>query len=195
MNSNLYKRPNKPLFIAVNNRARNFEVKTTDIEIMSVHTSTECHVTPADVAEKMAWYLNLDDSLEVLDPQAGTGNLSAACFAEGYSIHLTAVEINCALSKATSNRLSKYNAEVINRDFLEFALHPRKQFDRIITNPPFSTAKKHIQACLDMLANGGVMVALVPSSFSHPRAEQLENLERNIFALTSVATKLIRFRK
>lgn len=196
MNQNLYKRPSKPLYIPVNKRAHSFNVTTPEVQIMSVHTSTECHVTPPEVADRMAGYLNLDDDYCVLDPQAGTGNLTKACFDQGYSIHVTAIELNTSLFEATAKRLKDHSAEFINRCFLEYASHPRrKPYERIITNPPFSAVKKHINACLDLLADDGVMVALVPVTFCHPNAEHLEDLPRDCFALTAVSTKLIRFFK
>lgn len=193
MNKNIYKRPEKPLSVPVKKRASH-QVDNAEINIMSVHRSTECHVTPPKIAARMAEYLNLDDGLRVLEPQAGTANLCVACFEQGFDIHLTAIELNNTLFNVTSNRLLKQNAAVINRCFLEYASHNRMPFDRIITNPPFSEVKKHINACLDLLAEDGEMVALVPVTFNHTRAEHLVSLDKDSFSLTSVSTKLIRFR-
>lgn len=195
MNKCAYQRPNKPLFISVQKRLRSVEIETPSVDVLSVHASTECHVTPLDVADKMAEYLNLDDGLSVLDPQVGTGNLARACFNIGYNIQLTAIERNFALYEVATRNMKGFNAEVINRCFLEYAAHPRKKFDRVITNPPFSQVKKHMKAALDLLANNGEMIALVPVTFNMPGAELLEHLSNDCFALAKVNTKLIRITK
>lgn len=59
-------------------------------------------------------------------------------------------------------------------------------------NPPFSDVRKHVAAALALLAPGGALVALVPVTFQHDRAETLETLPDDTFSTARVNTKIIR---
>lgn len=196
MNRDNYQRPNKPRTTTVKKRQADIimdDLKTVDF--VSVSASTECHVTPSKVADKMAKYLNLANGHRVLDPQAGTGNLAAATLEQGFKIDLTVIELNVTLFNVTSNRFIRTNAEVINGCFLQYARSIDQRFDRIISNPPFSAVKHHVNACFNLLVRGGEMVALVPVTFMDERSEHLDTLANDSFSLAKVNTKIIRFRK
>lgn len=198
MDRSLYVRPNKPKFIPVTKRARDFAPsggQPVPVEILAVDRATECHVTPAATGSQMVDYLDLFDGCKVLEPQCGTGNLIAAIIESGYSVRVQGVERHCDLFDACSRRFSQQDIRLHHGCFIEFSKNTWEKYDRILTNPPFRKTKEHIAASLSLLAVGGIMVALVPITFEHPDAVILEILERGLFASTDVHTKLVAFYK
>ena len=194
----IYTRPQKPLTIPV--RARREPEALAKIEapeVITVDKVTECHVTPDDVARRIVEYLGPVGDYLTLEPSAGTGQLARALIASGHSPQeLTLIERHTKLAA------SLYGiAPTINRCFLEYAgeVKGRAAFPRIIMNPPFRDVRKHIAAALSLLGQGGhdepaTLVALVPITFSHDDAEELEVLPNDTFSTAKVHTKIIRFR-
>ncbi len=198
MKAAVYSRPAKPLVIPVRRR-RDFEAlpKAAPVEIVAVGKATECHVTPPEVAARMVGYLDCIGDYQTLEPSAGTGNLSRALLAAGHSRYeLTQVERHHRLASG----LYQFGA-VINRCFLEYAAEARGkvQFLNVVMNPPFSEVRKHVAAALSLMGRNGhdespCLVALVPVTFRHPDAEELETLPADTFATAKVHTKIIRIR-
>lgn len=198
MNS-MYSRPNKPNTMIVTKRrgapvVAHFETP----EILEIDSYTECHVTPSEVAERMIDYLDIGPGLSYCEPEAGTGQLLAALIdAIGDSDKITAIERHIQLSKHIEKRFNGVNClNVINTCFLEYCQeNPGAGFDRVVMNPPFKACKKHMKAAIDLLNPGGVLVALVPVTFQHPEAEELERLSNDTFSCAAVWTKLIKIEK
>ncbi|EQA97259.1 SAM-dependent methyltransferase [Sphingobium sp. HDIP04] len=196
MKPSVYKRPAKPLYMTVTRR-RDFEAlpKAEPVEIVAVDRATECHVTPPEVAARMVAYLGAPGDKLTLEPSAGTGNLSRALLESGHSRYeLVQVERHIKLS----GMLHPFGS-VINRCFLEYAAEARGkvEFPRVIMNPPFSEVRKHVAAALSLMGRNGHdcaprLVALVPITFQHPDAEELETLPDDTFATAKVRTKVIR---
>jgi phospholipid N-methyltransferase len=163
--------------------------------VVAVDKATECHVTPDDVAARMVRYLGPQGDFLTLEPSAGTGQLVRALYAAGHSRYeTTMVERHHALA-AQLHKLGP----VFNRCFLEYAAEARGKvsFPRVIMNPPFSQVRQHVAAALSLMGNNGhdrppVLVALVPVTFQHPKAEHLETLPPDTFQTAKVHTKLIR---
>ena len=211
MRPDLYKRPNKPAFVAV--KERRAERRAADAEAdalkaahkrgdrapLAVHKSTECHVTPPDVAARMVAYFGGGGDYLTLEPSAGTGNLISALFAAGQTqFELCAIEREASLWLALKQRFpSKIRG--FNECFLGYAARAagRIEYPRIIMNPPFSKARQHIEAARSLWGFGGhrskVLIALVPATFEHPEAEELERLGPETFASAAVHSKIIRF--
>jgi len=195
MNPSVYKRPAKPLTLTVRRRRdpKPFEAVATP-EVVAVDRATECHVTPDDIAACMVEYLGPVGDYLTLEPSAGTGQLAKALLASGHSpCELTMVERHVKLASHLQSI-----GPTINECFLEYAERVRGAavFPRIIMNPPFKAARKHIAAARSLLGKGGhdaaTMVALVPSIFAHD-GEELEQLPDTTFSTAKVRTKLIRF--
>jgi len=199
MNSNIYQRPvNKPRFTVVNNRKVAPKMALPEeVEIIEVDKYTECHVTPLDVANRMVSYLSatLDD--EILEPEAGTGNIIKALIDEGYSTKkITAIERHYNLCNTIEKRFTgEQFIEPIQQCFLEFASQTHKRFAKIIMNPPFKNVKAHIKSAFSLLSHGGSIIALVPVSYEHPNAELLEELPSDTFPTAKVFTKIIEITK
>lgn len=91
-----------------------------------------------------------------LEPSAGLGALASLMPED----RRTCVEI----SKLHCTALEAKGIRAINADFMEWG--PSTKFDRIVMNPPFSEGrwKAHLERAIDMLAPGGVVVAILPES-------------------------------
>lgn len=194
-----FNRPSKPMFLSGKRREDFAQIEPVKIvEPVTVDRSTECHVTPSDVAARMVRYLGPQGDYLTLEPSAGTGQISRALLAAGHSRHeLTQVERHIKLAGG----LCQFGP-VVNRCFLEWTAEVRGkvEYPRIIMNPPFSDVRKHITAALSLMGRGGhvepaVLVALVPITFQHPDAETLETLPSDTFATAKVHTKIIRIER
>ena len=196
MDSSLYTRPNKPRAVAVSRRERvEIPKPGTMPEPIEVHSSTECHVTPEGVAGRMFDYLAPNGMETVLEPSAGTGNLVASMLDSVQAVH--AVEMQQSLAGAIEQRFEDDPALTVWRaDFLDWAAEPcRDRYSAIIMNPPFKQVKKHMQAAIDLLDDGGRLIALVPTTYQHPDAYDLEELGPDTFASAKVYTKIIEIMK
>lgn len=191
MKASVYTRPGKPIRIDVRRRP-DFSTlgQIASPAIVAVDRATECHVTPPDVAALMVDYLNPLLAEKVLEPSAGTGNLSRALINAGYSpSNIVQVERHIRLSQGLDGF-----GQVINRCFLEYANEQGEDcgFHRIIMNPPFSDVRKHIAAARGLLKCGGELVAIVPCTFQSDASETLEFLSDSTFPTARVRTKIIR---
>lgn len=185
MNPAVYTRPAKPMRLEVRRR-RDFAAieKREAPAIVAVDKTTECHVTPQDVARRMVAHLGSLSEGRTLEPSAGTGSLSRALIEAGHDRgRLLQVERHHTLAAL----LDPYG-DVIQRCFLEYAEETRDRFARIVMNPPFRPVRQHIAAARRLLEPGGVLVALVPVTFE---GEALELLGPDTFAAAKVHTKLI----
>jgi phospholipid N-methyltransferase len=198
MNSSLYTRPNKPMFKAITKREREPERAPVSLpEVIAVDRFTECHVTPANVAARMVEYLGPLDGCQVLEPEAGTGNLVQALVNAGLSPHsLTAIERHHSLCSALSARFRNCDGfEPLQCCFLDYAeeFSNSVAFSRILMNPPFKQVRQHMAAALALLGRADArLVALVPVTYEHPEAEEIERLDNDTFASAKVFTKIIR---
>lgn len=192
MKRSAYSRPAKPLFAPVpvrNWRERTITEAGAPIAPVIVDAGTECHVTPPDVARRMVWALGDVRGRDALEPSAGTGNLARALIDAGADrSRLTLVEMHTRLA-AGLNGLGR----VVCADFLEWAQSAPK-FSAIVLNPPFSRVRAHMAAAAGLLAPGGVLVALVPVTYTRDDMDTLETLGPDTFASAKVHTKLIMVR-
>ncbi len=194
----IYSRPaGKPMFI--HRRRRDLDAPAPEVDNLAqpitVDKATECHVTPDDVAARMVEYLGPVGDFATLEPSAGTGQLARALLASGHSKHeLTLIERHNTLASGLHGL-----GPVINRCFLEYAEQARGkvEFFRVIMNPPFKQCRAHVRAALSLMGQCGheeppTLVALVPVTFQHDDAVELERLPDDTFALARVNTKIIR---
>ncbi len=168
--------------------------------------------TPPHVAARMVELLDLDswngdpwDTLRVLEPSAGTGNLIAAVLESWPEAHLTAVELNVGLAGALMRKHAGPDCNVIQGDFLR--LLPEKTpdincspFDAVIMNPPFGSGawREHLRHAWRFVMPGGRLVAVLPAASdvekvckSLSTSVHIEPLPDNTFAGTGVRTVLV----
>ncbi|MEW5249893.1 hypothetical protein [Microbulbifer discodermiae] len=166
-----------------------------NVEPIAVDATTECHITPALVASRMAEYLDIPAG-RILEPSAGTGALVAALLEKGHPAEqIVAIERHSSLKSALLRRLEGEPVEIICGDFLEYAKGARVNFSGVLMNPPFRKVRQHVDAALSLLYSGGALVALVPDTFQHDAAEEIETLPNDIFALAKVRTKIVRINR
>jgi tRNA1(Val) A37 N6-methylase TrmN6 len=171
------------------------------VDFLEVDASSNCFITPDEIAKRAVDYLCLEsflyskDDFQILEPSAGTGNLINALIAEGVERKkITAVENNYKLSNRIKDR---FNMDVINDCFLDFASNTTLLFDRILMNPPYlkNAYNHHVNAAYDLLKEGGLLIAIVPTTFKHEYAYEIEYLPQDTFTGTKVNTKIIEMGK
>lgn len=198
MDVSVYRRPDKPLMKVVEKRRR-FSDGTSTVSAptrlcdLSVDSSTECHVTPPVVAKRMFEYA-VDFGAKVTDrwadPQCGTGNLIQAMLDGGVSSNLiVGVERHIKLADFCRSRFEA-TVNVITGCFLE-SHSEMTQVNVVLTNPPFKSAYKQLAATVNLVKQGGVIIALVPVTFDWPGMIELERLPKGTFVTTDVQTKIV----
>lgn len=145
---------------------------------VQVVTAPQLFPTPPDVAARMVEYLDgwsgeAWETIRILEPSAGTGNLVAAILQEWPEADLVAWEINHALAHRL---MTTHGAaiRVMHGDFLTAATP--EPFDAVIMNPPFERRAwvKHVRHAFGMLRDGGRLVTIIPQA---PGArEELETI-------------------
>lgn len=115
--------------------------------------------TPAAMIEEMLDVANITDRHRVLEPSAGLGDIADKILAKN-QVDLTAVELRPSLCEVLKVKGIKY----YQGDFLKQTPGDLGLFDRIVMNPPFEkkAAVQHISHAVEFLADGGVLVALLP---------------------------------
>lgn len=108
----------------------------------------------------------------VLEPSAGSGNIAAELAAAGAQV--VAIERDRARRQVLRDRLPA--ARVLEHDdFLDYRPgHGDPLFDRIVMNPPFRRVGEgdhldHARRAFELLAPGGVLVCVLPSSVGFRR--------------------------
>lgn len=197
MDVSVYRRPDKEKYIHVTPISeRRPQVKELALEKVAkpliVHGSTECHVTPADVAVRMVEYIDLPNGGSLLEPQGGTGNLVHAALECGWS-DITVVEREYSLASFMRSRFESGMIQLVHCCFLDYSVSNERKFDAILTNPPFKKVYAHIKASISLLKENGVLVALVPQSFQMDGFVEMESLDSDTFANAKVHTKIVRY--
>lgn len=198
MDASVFKRPNKPKFVYVKDRGKlSLEGSTSVLSALPViDKNTECHVTPLDVAKRMVIYADPLDNDKVLEPEGGSGNIVNEIISYGvFDRNITTVEKHLSLFSVLNNRFCDTQVNIINNCFLAFALNSVIHFEKIIMNPPFKHVIRHFESAIDILADNGVIIALVPSNFEYKGIIVLEYLDCDTFSTTKVETKIIKFEK
>lgn len=197
MDSSVYQRPNKPLFKTVSRRQEAPAMaRPKRHTVTTVHTSTECHVTPLPTAQLMVdYFYDLRAEDKILEPHFGTGNLISALLDDGIDPNqITGIERATALHTLTRERFTdSEELTLINSCFLEYAANANNtRYNRIIMNPPFRKVKQHMNAAISLLdVHRAQLIALVPITYDHPKMDTLEVLPNTTFDHIKINTKLI----
>ncbi|MCJ8292911.1 MAG: hypothetical protein MJK15_00760 [Colwellia sp.] len=198
MNLNCFTRPNKPMLC----KRPNFDIVAPVINInapklLTVDAGTECHTTPDDVAARMAEYLEYQAPTlhtagsTLLEPQAGTGQLVQALVDSGVEVwRINTIEKHSGLVDHLNNRFEGLN--VNHGDFLTDYKEFTEEYDRVISNPPFSKVIAHVQQAVNCLKPNGIGIFLVPMSYKKIDHEVLEELHSDTFLNCKVFTKIIK---
>lgn len=203
MDTNCFTRPNKPLIC----KRPDFDIKTPVVDVnqpklLSVDSSTECHITPSMVAVRMVDYLDYQYATmsttgnSVLEPHGGTGQLVNALLDSGIlSGHIMTIEKHYKLVEFMERRFKDGFVKINQGDFLTDFDWCIGEYDRVICNPPFKNIVAHIDQSYQCLKPGGIAVCLVPVSYKKINHEVLEVLPIDTFSSCKVNTKIIRIEK
>ena len=112
--------------------------------------------TPESLAQAAVEMAQIGSEHACLEPSAGTGGL-ADLMPQDRTVCIEISALHCKVLEAKG-------FDVRLADFLQ--MPGGKQFDRIVMNPPFSEGRwqAHLQHASAMLAPGGRLVAILPSS-------------------------------
>lgn len=145
-----------------------------ELSFKSVAKSMDYFPTPPNIVDMLIEKADLKCGQMILEPSAGKGNIAEAIQQKvGNCATLHVVEY----SDYNRLTLEAKNYTVVGSDFLNFGVKERNErglpiyedgvlYDRIVMNPPFQDGMDfmHITHAYKMLADDGVLVAIVPSS-------------------------------
>lgn len=123
--------------------------------------------TPASLASKMLEGIKWDYVSTILEPSAGKGNLAEAInekwriyrcsrryYAEEQRADIDCIEVDPNLRAILKDK----GLRVVHDDFLTYTTC--KKYSLIVMNPPFEFGAKHILKALQLLQDGGQLIAL-----------------------------------
>lgn len=118
--------------------------------------------TPDSLAERtvdMASLYSREGTLRVLEPSAGTGQLSKRAVKNDTTVDC----IECQPHLANDLKTSGIYGRVICADFLSISPETTGRYDRIIMNPPFDVERDidHVMHALKFLKDDGLLVAIM----------------------------------
>lgn len=124
------------------------------------------YATPKAVVDVMLRDLYHDENTgkRVLEPSAGTGNISEELWKKGYIVD--SIEIDADRCNQLKSRFRKFtiNGTVRQANFLQMKAVPI--YDYVIMNPPFYGTHwmEHVMHAYDFLKPGGKLISVLPIS-------------------------------
>ncbi len=114
--------------------------------------------TPREVAEQAIVAAQIGPQDRCLEPSAGQGHL-ADLMPAGRTTCVELSGLHCAVLRAKGHTVHK-------GDFIDWAARTTECFDKILMNPPFTAgqALAHLKVAAGVLASGGRLIAIMPSS-------------------------------
>ena len=160
------------------------------------YKSHQYYPTPEHIARDAVEMADINDGDFVLEPSAGQGAIAEQIREAHPLSSLQCVEI----SELHCEILRQKGFEVVNDDFLKHS--PGHKYDVIVCNPPFSKgrAEAHVKNAYELLADDGVLVAVLPASFKGKQIIEGANHEyskvyENDFKGCSVNVVIVRIEK
>lgn len=134
--------------------------------------------TPATLAERLVGHIpHLPEGSYVLEPSAGEGAIALELLRQGYKV--LAVEIDKDRARTLAKKLPQSAPYILfTEDFLTFKPGWVEGFDShdnasyasgikvgaVVMNPPFINHLEHVRRAFELLAPGGFLVSVLPSS-------------------------------
>ena len=116
--------------------------------------------TPERVIQSMLHYLH-GSGLKVLEPSAGTGNITKILLEEGHTVE--AVEVDPGRVQRLK-AIQHGSLTVYHQNFLKMT--PKREFDAVVMNPPFygTHYMEHVEHAYRFLKDRGTLVSVLPYS-------------------------------
>lgn len=157
------------------------------------HKSHQFYPTPETVGARAVALAKIEPGHTCLEPEAGIGGL-ADLMPQGATVVVEISELHCKVLEAKG-----YGDTLVCADFLKWApTQDGIKFDRIVMNPPFSEGRwsAHVEAASTLLADDGIMTAILPASakgkYELPGFDlEWDSVYSNEFAGTSVSVVIM----
>lgn len=147
--------------------------------------------SPQHIVDRMVKRTSPKPGDRVLEPEFGDARIIKTVMAAAPDAHITGVELNIERFNAAQNAFAlSRNTTLIHADFLDYRTDLK--FDVIIMNPPFLKRAdiKHLNHALDLLAEGGRLDAIMPSSLEFRQDSLTVALRQRIKSLGGTITPL-----
>ena len=180
-------------------------------------SSSGFYPTPIDLANRMMNGVKWDYVSSILEPSAGKGDLAVVinqryrAHRSGWRSDLISADIDCIEVDPNLRAILKDKGfRVVHDDFLTYTTC--KKYSLIVMNPPFESGVKHILRAMQLLQDGGQLIALcnaetLQNPYTNERNLLLQKLTENNAEIeyiqdafanaerkTNVVTALIRFK-
>lgn len=150
------------------------------------------HRTPQSVISILAQHVP-KSAKTILEPAVGEGALLEALYCNQLGNGLTLIDIDS--SRLDAIRIANDEILLISADFISWSLdNYDNKYDLIITNPPFSARPRNwidhknkklpielvfFQQCINLLQEGGTLLAIVPDTLVN--SSRLQNERKRFF--------------
>ncbi|WEA24051.1 DUF4942 domain-containing protein [Rhizobium binxianense] len=143
--------------------------------------------TPDGLAERTIDFASLyhrEGTLRVLEPSAGTGQLSKRARREGIVVDC----IECQPDLANNLKAAGIYGRVICADFLAINPSATGLYDRVIMNPPFDRERDidHVMHALKFLKDDGLLVAIMSAHTEFAETRKAVAFREHISKLNGV---------
>ncbi|MEU6719855.1 methyltransferase [Nonomuraea sp. NPDC046802] len=137
---------------------------------MEVSGGREAFVSPPAVVERLMELVDIERTMIVLEPSAGTGNIAAAAVELGAIVDC--VEIDNDLVEVLASRVPGANL-LYRRDFLETDTSQLGTYDRVVMNPPFLEGRDiaHVTHALRFVRPAGRLVSVMGEGVTTSRTK------------------------
>lgn len=142
--------------------------------------------TPASISSKMLDGINWMFVSTILEPSAGKGDLAVAinqrhkAHRSGWRSDLISADIDCIEVDPNLRAILKDKGfRVVHDDFLTYTTC--KKYSLIVMNPPFENGVKHILRAMQLLQDGGHLIALCNAeTLRNPCTNERDLLRRKL---------------
>ncbi|WP_439624121.1 hypothetical protein [Gemmata sp.] len=150
--------------------AARFQPVNEVLDAKAARKRRQAFYTPLALVAKLVEWADVSEYTTCLEPSAGDGRIVHALRAAG-AVSVAACEVEAAMHP----RIESAGGTVVGTDFLA---HSGARYDRIVMNPPFKGKQcpRHIEHAWTLLAPGGVLLSVAPTTLVDDVREQRLNL-------------------
>lgn len=146
--------------------AAGFQPVNEVLDAKAARKRRQAFYTPLALVAKLVEWADVSEHTTCLEPSAGDGRIVHALRAAG-AVSVAACEVEAAMYP----RIVAAGGTVVGTDFLA---HTGTRYDRIVMNPPFAgkQCQRHIEHAWTLLAPGGLLLSVAPTTLVADLAEQ-----------------------